>query len=316
MIKHFLCIPLFIIIITKVIAQPSVKLSFIHENKMILLKVPTIKNDTLIFLYDTGTLGIIMDSSSVKKHKITAPSIKSSIGFSNGPIKAEMFISNGIFKNDSLNKWFPEIRATKFPQELFNSKYHIDGIIGLNFFNIQKHTTSIDFRKNFLEITNKVKVRKNSTYFQMIYSDNGAETLSSRYHRLLPCVKVDLYFNDTLSVGTNLFIDTGCNTEVSLTSLEEISNLLSKDKVDSVKIKKVSFGSYADTITYFKLKGLDIGESNAFSKVDAIIVQRNKKTKNPAFGDLNIYGAIGAPFLARFKKVILDYPNRKIYFIP
>lgn len=307
---------LFTVIALATNAQPSISLPLFYHKDKIFVRIPTVQHDTLHFLFDTGSRDMFVDSAIAAKYQLTdeMDNKKTLFAFAkNIYLPGKFFYKQALFSDTILNGLYPRGKSVNLSKLKLSSDIKIDGIIGISEA-IEKYIVQIDFATNTLTMADSTapyRIKKNYYSVEMLYSDDGFETKSSKYSRSLPASKFLGHYSGGHFIETNLIFDTGCHWETAL-----VTNL----SIDSVYAHKGNRSRKIPTKYHDKKENIDYLIADSIAIAGKIIIKKVKSIylksySSDAFGSLPIGILIGAPFFKRYKQVYFNFPAKRIDFV-
>lgn len=255
--------------------------------------IDTLSKDTLNFVFDTGSGGISLDSTTVAAFNFKVAQTEKTIRGIAGMKKVDF--AYGHYLN------FPGLKTDTFSfhindYDLLTSVYglKIDGIIGFSF--LRRYIVKLDYDKQELELFNPGAFKY----------PRGGYLIKPNFSTLpLPLFEIE----DAYDCLSHFIFDTGAG----------LCLLLNKDFVEDssfLKKKKKIFNTQAEGLGGKKSMQLTVIKSASvgpfkFRKVPAYIFQDEfNVTSYP-----QMTGIIGNDLLRRFN-VILNYPDQAIHLRP
>jgi hypothetical protein len=303
--KFFFAICLLLFQATQIFAQeefipPQAKLitkfSFIQLTGGIVIiraTIDTLNKDTLNFVFDTGSGGISLDSTTVATFGFKVAQTEKTIRGIAGMKKVDFTYGH------SLN--FPGLKTDTFSfhindYDLLTSVYglKIDGIIGFSF--LRRYIIKMDYDKQEIEVYNPGAFKY----------PRGGYLIRPNFSTLpLPLFEIE----DAQDFLSRFIFDTGAG----------LCLLLNKDFIEDssfLKKKKKRYNTQAEglggkkTMELTVIKSVSVGQFK-FKKVPTYIFQDEfNVTSYPQMA-----GIIGNDLLRRFN-VILNYPDQSIHLKP
>ena len=294
-----------------------VTLPFKCIDNRIIVRVATVKNDTLNFLFDTGSDKILLDSTSAANYGLINQNVPNiPIHFAAGTVLQGAVVQNqSLFKDSAINLIYSTLIAIDAKKIPNLPGIPIHGIMGVNKL-MRRYIIRIDFEKQTISLANGNEVMaigKKTTSIPMTYTDQGHESNFSKYARMLPAAQTSVYISRGDLFQTNAFFDTGIRFDFLLLTYLKTDSLLSRWG------KNTSYGSIADSAFATENKrytftgdSLKIGD-NLIETHSLLQLAQTTKAGLGSFGDLQMILDIGVAFLKKYKTVDFDYPGKRIY---
>ena len=249
--------------------------------------------DTLNFVFDTGSGGISLDSTTVDNLKLTKTKSDKVIRGIAGIKKTEYALKHSLHLPnlvvDSL-----DFHINNY--DILTSSYgmKIDGIIGYSF--LRRFIVKLDYDKNEMKVYNPGYIK---------YPRNGY--LMKPKFSPLPIDNHDL--KDEVKINTNLIFDTGAGLNLMLSEECIKDNALLKKNKHFYPMKTEGLGGQK-LMNLTTVKELSIGKYK-FKHVPTMIFEDDFNITNyPLMG-----GIIGNDILRRFN-LIINYPDFAIHLQP
>ena len=286
---------LLVLFVNNAISNSSRTFDFILIKNRIVIRVE-VNNVVYNLLFDTGSNLSIIDS--IKASQLNLPFLmQTGIPTPGGTIKAS------ITKFDLLKEYNITWVITSMNNISPFRKYSIDGLLGVKDI-LLKEVLEIDFENKKIHIGNPDQAIDKK--FHSISLKNGNRSQDSglgRFFSALPVFEGNIIFEDNKSERIGLIVDTGCHYTFAIITQ------------DSARIK-----SYANkTKDYFLLNGckrlICFGNVsiNGFIKSNFVNVPF---FHNPFFLKIHeneLIALVGVPFLKKYKRIILNWPQKVIY---
>lgn len=300
----------------KALSQIDVTHHFSIVNNRVILNIVTSKDENLNFLFDSASNDFLLDSvTALKYNLVDKNSTIHKLQFVNGTIDFKEFENKNFFKDSLLNKIYRSGKIVSIRGKDIGLSIPVNGVIGINRI-MEKYILCLDFENGKLNISSHLVNNNKSFYYtDLIYSDNQHSNGLSKYYHSLSSVKIRFKLTNTVSIITNARFDTGCNKEFVVFSSDNIDSLfkITNRKVNIIN-RKISLGSETHKVYEFKADSVIIDDKLGYTN-KLIQVTEIGKGAMPEFGDLQNTSLIGTPFLKNFKKIILNFPEKKIFFI-
>lgn len=202
-----------------------------HKDKLI-LQITTVQNDTLHFLFDTGSRDLLIDSSIAAKYQLISDKSRNTmVPFANNIIlPGKTFFKKKIFSDTLLNSYYPWGTAVNMANLNIPSHIKIDGIIGISE-DLENHSVLMDFANNTLFIADSstnYNLPTISKSVKMLYSDDGCESSRSKFSKVRPASKFRGHYKKGAVIETNLIFDTGCHWETAFVSTFTLDDVFKK----------------------------------------------------------------------------------------
>jgi hypothetical protein len=195
-----------------------------------------------------------------------------------------------------------------------SSDIKIDGIIGISDAMEKKHVVLLDFANNILAIADS-STRYDSKAIRhsvkMLYSDDGCESIRSRFTEMLPASKFRGHYKWGNVIETNVFFDIGCHWETVFLSIFAIDAVFNPKHLPGKKVPP-RYHDPQEKVDYWIADSIIIAGKIAVKKVKSVYI---KTRHNLMFGDLPVGVLLGAPFFKRFKQVYFNFPARRVDFV-
>jgi len=274
------------------------KLSFEYINNVIIIPL-TLNGKKLSFILDTGARNTILFGSTNSDSLVLNDQIKTKLkGIGGGKSINAIISRNNRIKIKNIYGYNQKIYVLlndNFDMSLKMGR-PIHGIIGYEL--LKNFVTSIDYLNRRLRFYDPKRYTppKSKRYQKFDLS----------FHHDKPYIETNTQLNDSLTYKTKLLIDTGCSDAL----------WLFEDEKRGFNVQGVFFDDYLG-------EGLSGGITGKRSRIKSFSIGKYKFNEiTSAFLDsastlhARVYrerdGSIGSGLLERFK-LILDYPNKKIY---
>ena len=249
--------------------------------------------DSLNFVFDTGSGGISLDSSTIEYLNIKSTKSNTTIRGIAG-IRKVNFVYKRSLKFSGLQVDSLDFHINNY--DILTSSYglKVDGVIGLSF--LRRYIVMVNYDTRIIEVYTPGKIKY----------PRGGHLLKPIFYGL-PVISTDVLDN-TLTQGEFIF-DTGAGLNMLLNEdYVKDSSLLKKNRKLFVTQAEGLGGKKAMKITV--IKRIEIGPYK-FRKVPIYIFKDDFNITNyPKMG-----GVIGNDILRRFN-LILNYPYQEIYIRP
>jgi TM2 domain-containing membrane protein YozV len=254
-----------------------------------------INNQKFNLLFDTRSDITILDSAKAENARLIVQ-VK--------PHLLSLLTSN-IIVYDIYNEF------NEFPVLVASSKgFHklpFDGVLGASKIMLE-NTIEIDFVKNRITIVDSIpQLEKNlSNYLKLMMLDSKNDSPKKNYMGVIPSITGKIFTNDSI-IQTAFIINTGCRMETVI--------LIS----DSLLIRKISDKKRSYSNIFSEKKIVD------FCKINYQLDNNNKKYNSQSYifqynsgpfstiGYKSIGVLLGVPFYKKFKSIIIDWPEKKLY---
>ena len=279
----------------------DVSIPFIIVNNRLILKYE-FNHSVLNLLLDTGSTNIL-DSVQAIKIGLKVSKEVNLIPSPGGLIRAYFLNSGFVLGNLGSVNWI-----TNFGSWKTDYSCRIDGMIGYDL--LKKFKVELDFQGGFMHLF-RSNVTLSSKYHELtlVSSDFGAETAKYNSMFKLPALQGNITFDRKQSYTSNFIIDTGSKYEISF--LVSDSNMLKK--ISKGKTKYINFSGTSMLVDYCKPQLTICKLQRKISGKVVIFYIPRRYPDYSDFGERELGGMLGLPFLLRYKNVIIDLPNKKLY---
>lgn len=305
-----------------------VHIPFTCVDNRIVLKIKTIRGKELNFTFDTGSPGILLDSTTAGDYNLTNPQTTvTPLPFAtHGSISSQFFKGSHIFKDSILNAlytWGKAINFANLPKSQYltgTQKTKISGIIGPS---LEGHIMDscillLDFKEGTLSLIKssiafKPKFAPDSV--KMVYSNDGFGNGKMSLAKMLPSAKIKLNLSSNKEITTNAFFDTGCQYQFLLLSSSKTDSLTSLlDESKRKTIRSAHTNTSINPVYSFNIDSLTIGGHLTKPDQPVSATMTNVVGLSP-FGGSRVGVLIGVEFMKKFKQIYFDYPDKEIYFV-
>jgi len=313
--KPFISFLLFCVFTLTVSAQHKLTLPIIYHKDKIFVTLQTTQNDTLHFMFDTGSRDLLVDSAVAAKYHFTdKKSNNVVVPFArNIYLNGQAFYKKNLFTDTLLNGLYPWGKAVNLARLDLSSDIKIDGIIGISE-HLENHTVLIDFVNNTLTIASSVinsNLKNISHSVTMLYSDDGSESKRSELFRVFPANKFNGYYKGGHTINTNLIFDTGCHWETAIVTIFDSDSLFTNKDIHN-KRKPTKYHDKKEKIDYWIADSITIANKITLKNIKTVYL---KAYSGPTFGNLSVGILLGAPFFKRYKQVYFNFPAKRIDFV-
>lgn len=270
--------------------------SFINQTYVYL---PVIIDDSLPcnLMFDTGTKGLILDSSFFSKTKIFYSDLYS------------ILIEGSGEKNEKIPYVENPIKV-KFNESVFTSTFtlisnlksihgkKIDGIIGWDFF--KTNVVEIDYRNSKFNIINELPI---------VYRDSGIK-IPFRIMENVISIEAELLVNQTIEINGQYAVDLGFDGYTFLTS--QTSKKFHLDTLFKKTILRMKKSGFGDASSGFFFRGKEIRLQDKVGTEPLIACSNNL---SGALSNAKYLGLLGNSFFKKFN-IAIDFSNQFMYLIP
>lgn len=286
---------LFVIYFCTVNGQEQISLSFKVKENHIIVESHT-KYGVLNFILDTGSSISLIDS--LIAHKFNLPFINKINMFTIGGNITGYYTEFQIYP--SINRWvISDTRALSQEHD-----YPIHGILGINNL-VTNNIIEFDFEKRrvFIHSKDSLKIIPAGTkILGLVASNNKTDNGLSKCFPIYPAINFPVIINDSTTKKINFIIDTGSKYAVALI----INDSLLINEIALIKDIYVTSSSERRKISYCKTSLIsDLNINNIYTPI----------FYDP-FNSDKVSGLIGVPLLKSYKRVIINWPDKKILFVP
>jgi hypothetical protein len=286
-----------------------------HKDKIVVQAISRL-NDTLHFLFDSGSSGILLDSAVADKHGlIPKKEYNTTVPFIKGLyVRGITFQNNNLFMEPVLNRIFDWGQAIDIQKVAIPSDIKIDGFWGPNQ-TMEQFTVLLDFSKgrlSFADSSQSYKLPPNSQSIGMMYTDEGHPSILSKYGRNILSNKVQLYHQTGHRINTHLLFDTGCHWEAVIVTAKSIDSVFINSLPHGQLKKPTKYFDKKEKVFYWMADSLVIANAIMLKKVKTYYLKTFSMT---TFGSLDTYIFIGAPFFKRYRQVYFNFPARRVDFV-
>lgn len=278
-------------------ASDKITLPFEITKNRLMVKVRT-NSDTLNFIFDSASTTSVIDSTIARKYnlKFGAKSQFSTLGGEIPSYNTEF----ELWENTSNMNWVI-FAMDKISEEI---GCHVDGLIGAHSL-ICDNIIEINFNNHEIQIGNNISVPKDIDNYTSLFSANKSNSGLGKYLPKFPAIRKTVLINKNYFIDIDLIIDTGSKFGLSF---------ISGDSID-VRPYISSINNYNGLRGDIKIGFCKAQITNVLNKdcfeAPIFVNQRNSKLFNN-----KLFGLLGVPFLKQHEKIILNWPEKKIIFIP
>lgn len=250
-------------------------------------------------ILETGSNISMMDSVTARKLKLPflSPSLIPTPG---GDLNATL---------TKFDFWgqFSSVHCVILPLEDLSESLdcNIHGILGVENNIILENVIEINFSQKKVSFCKEVDINTNDFHiYPLVANNKNMETSLGKAFPVGPSMDLPIIFQTNDTVMTNLVIDTGCQFMVAFLSRDStLINLYANENNEYKALdgtnKMIKYGKVCVKMN----KHTNTVNAPFFCKPNFTIPIRN-----------NFYGLLGVPFLKEYTRVIVDWPNRKIFF--
>lgn len=303
---HF-SIPFIILMLFSFNAKSQKKISFPFEvhHEGIIIKYQ-VKDTSLKFIFDTGSdLNII---PLEKAHLFNAKYCNEFRIINLGYLNLKLTSANAIDENI-----FGQKRCLINKKNLLTPEYNVDGLVGASGL-LNKYIIDICFKDNLIKFFNHETFIKPSYSADLIELDidkpsKGYETDASLLTADAASVSGEILISDTSKITTQFLIDTGSRFEIAL--MINDSSIIRQLSVGKEKYE--NFFGYSKELNYTFLK-YKLLKDQYSPKIKSFIFYQEPSIFS-IFGARKIGVLLGLPFFKRYKSVIIDNLDKKLYLV-